>query len=440
MKAVDFSRRSLVGKARSMFLIATGLLTGTLPGRAASPHPRVARARYLFVWTGDASRRASDFLAVLDADPASKTYGHIIASVPVGVPGTVPHHTEYEFPADGMLLANGWAGNRTFLIDLRKPTAPSVAAAFGPVAGYGFAHSFARLPDGHVLATFQGTADRYAPTGGLVEMDERGRAIRSASAAGPGVADSMVWPYSLAVDPARHLAVTTMHAMPIPAWLVPGKGSWTKARADAITTTQVQVWRLPELKLLRTLALPAEAAPRQSAFPPNHTPDEPRFLPDGSAYVTTMSCGLYRLTGIAGAEPRADLVHVFPMGQGQMCGVPVIVGHFWIQTVTALPGLVALDISRPAAPVEVSRIVFDSTLAMPHWIAADPARSRVVVTGINSGLVEIVDVDPRTGALTLDPRFRDERTGASGVSLSGRGWPQGSIGEAVVHGTLFGPK
>ena len=36
---------------------------------------------YLYVWAGDADHTASDFLGVIDAEPASKTYGHIVASV-----------------------------------------------------------------------------------------------------------------------------------------------------------------------------------------------------------------------------------------------------------------------------------------------------------------------------------------------------------------------
>src|SRR5262249_20347096 len=62
-------------------------------------------SKYLFVWAGDSERRLTDFLAVLDADPASKAYGHIVAAVPADAVGTMPRHTEQEFPADGMLLA-----------------------------------------------------------------------------------------------------------------------------------------------------------------------------------------------------------------------------------------------------------------------------------------------------------------------------------------------
>ena len=77
---------------------------------------------------------------------------------------------------------------------------------------------------------------------------------------------------------------------------------------------------------------------------------------------------------------------------------------------------------------------------MPHWLASDAKASRVVLTGDDMGYVLIVDVDPRTGALSIDKKFRDERTGAVGVSFDDRSWPQGAIKSAHIHGTLFGPR
>ena len=69
----------------------------------------------------------------------------------------------------------------------------------GDLAGFSHPHTYLRLSNGNVLATFQYKADSSAPapvhrggamamdvehpTGGLVEMDERGTVIRSGSAA-----------------------------------------------------------------------------------------------------------------------------------------------------------------------------------------------------------------------------------------------------------------
>ena len=58
---------------------------------------RPAAGPYLFVWAGDSAGKASDFLAVIDANAASSTYGAIVASIPTGVSGTHPHHTAVTF-------------------------------------------------------------------------------------------------------------------------------------------------------------------------------------------------------------------------------------------------------------------------------------------------------------------------------------------------------
>ena len=82
---------------------------------------------FLYVWAGDEDREDSDFLAVLDVRPGPEQYGSVVATAPVGERALYPHHTEEELGPSGMLFANGFAGNRTFLFDLRDPLNPRVA-------------------------------------------------------------------------------------------------------------------------------------------------------------------------------------------------------------------------------------------------------------------------------------------------------------------------
>ena len=150
-------------------------------------------AHYLFVWTGDQKKVGKDFLAVIDADPASPTYGHLVTSIATDQVSVRPHHTEYQMPADGMLFANDFDAGRTFVFDLKDPTHPKVSAEFADRDGYAYPHSFVRLPNHHVLATFQyksgamprdgdimdGAAERSGTiTGGLVEMAASSRSAR----------------------------------------------------------------------------------------------------------------------------------------------------------------------------------------------------------------------------------------------------------------------
>lgn len=415
-------------------------LIGTLwivPLPAQSPVPAAGYSSYIFAWVGQGERKTSDFLAVIDADPTSHAYGRVVASVPAKAVGTMPHHTEYEFPADAQMIANGWAAGQTFVFNLAQPTAPTLASSFRGVGAYGFPHSFVRLANGNVLAVFQGNKDAYAPPGGLVEMDIRGTPVRFSSAATEAVDSSVIWPYSLEVDATHDRIVTTSTPMGLPPWSKLPAGSWPSAKTDSIVTRHVQVWSLSDLRLVSTMSLPESGKGKHHQFPA-----EPRLLPDGSIYVNTFSCGLYRVTGLDGAQPDVRFVHAFPGGEDlhSQCAVPVVVGRFWIQSVAAVNGLIVLDVSNPAKPFEVARLQLEAAYHMPHWIAADRKGSRLVVTGDDQSYVLIVNVDPNTGMLRVDNRFTDEMTGAIGVNLTRRRWPHGPGGTAKVHGALFGPR
>lgn len=413
------------------FLLLTAALCLILPSLAADKKPATKSqgSSYLFVWAGDAERKASDFLAVIDANPSSSTYGQVVNRAPVGATGTMPHHLEYEFPADNHLFASGWAAGRGFVFDLSDPLKPRIVGQFAGRDGYVFPHSFVRLPNGHVLATFQSHGEGYAPGGGVVELDDKGDVVRSASAVDPAVSKDLIWPYSLAIAPKLGVAVESMTPMGMPAWATPPVGSWPKKQVDDQVTAHVQVWRLSDLALLKTVELPADSAKH------NQWPAEPRLLADGTVYVNTFSCGLYRMKKLDTAEPTAEQVFIFPgSGDSMMttCGVPVVVGHYWVQTVAALPGLVVLDVSHPEKPVEVSRLQLDHAHHMPHWLSADRKSDRLVLTGDEQSWVLVLRLDPTTGKLAIDDKFHAAGASVPGIQFDGK------EGRALVHGALFG--
>ena len=70
-------------------------------------------------------------------------------------------------PEDGQLFLNGFKSGRSFVIDLRDPLQPSVASAFTTVGDFSFPHSFERLSNGNVIATFQNGKDGQVVTGGI---------------------------------------------------------------------------------------------------------------------------------------------------------------------------------------------------------------------------------------------------------------------------------
>jgi len=387
---------------------------------SGSPARGKAQAQYLYLWTASEDVTEADFLAVLDVTEAGSRYGRLLATLPVPGRGNRPHHTEHEMPADGRLFANGFGSGQSFVFDLTRPTQPRIANQFGDVDGYSHPHSFLRLPNGNVLATFQMRHETAGMTaGGLVELTTTGAPVRSSSANYAG-ADPLLRVYSGALVPALDRIVTTSTDM--------------NKDNDGVASRNLQVWRLSDLSLLRTFPLPDGAAGGEGLLTA-----EPRLLDDGKTLlVSTFNCGLYLMDGLAGDTPSARLVASFPRKTGTSCALPVVAGHYYLVTVPAWSAVVSLDISDPAAPYEVSRV----TLAegdVPHWIAISPDHRRVVVTGYQDMRYRVVIArfDPATGQLAIDDRFREDGATGPGFRMDNKTWPHGGAAKGIPHGAVF---
>ncbi len=230
-------------------------------GSAALSSPPAAEGHYRFAWAGDPVGKGEDFIAVIDGDPASPNYGHLVATGASGIKTQQMHHTEYWMPESGLLFANDHAAGRTVVMDLRDPLHPKVHASFGDLAGYSHPHSFLRLPNGHVLASFQieGHMDHGAGAsspvlmretdsgkavhGGIVEIDEQGKMIRAASTADPARPDDLLMAYSLLPLPDIDRVLVTNSSM----------------RDEDKTGHTYQIFRLSDLTRLSTNDLHAPA-------------------------------------------------------------------------------------------------------------------------------------------------------------------------------------
>ena len=343
---------------------------------------------WLYVWTASAdSARHAAFMTVFDLRQNSPTAGKVVRTVWAGAGTRGTHHTEYYVQPDGLLFANDFGTGRTFIFDLRNPGEPLIHGTFTTAGPFGWPHSYVRLPNGNRLVTYQWQSTKFdRPPGGIAEVRTDGTVVRWASAATPAAADSEITPYSLEVLPALDRAVSTSTSM------MEGTG------------VHVQIWRLSDLKLLYTLRIPAADphAMHDSDTTQHHLlPGEPRVLADGhTVMLGTFTCGLYMLTQIETAEPRLSFVHSFP---GENCAVPVVIGKYWLQTVPALHGVVALDVSNPATPREVSRVVLGEKVR-PHWLASDPSGRRLVTNSSNRSDPDLylLSFDPVTGRLGKD--------------------------------------
>ena len=403
-----------------------------------SPAPAAPGSELLYVWAGDVDEQDADFLAVVDAQRGSPTYGQILKTLPVDGRGHVPHHTEYELSPSRTLFANGWGTGSTFIFDLSNALAPRVSGSFTDRGNYRYPHSYARLPNGHVLATFQSSGSGYTASGGIVELAADGSFVRAVSGTAPGIPAAEHWPYSLLVLADVDRLITTNTRMGLPAeWR-----SATQAARDSshhhvnqdVKSTHVQIWRLSDLTLLHTLKLPPQGGGHESWTA------EPRRLANGDVYVNTFSCGLYRIDSVAGDAPRAEPAASSSFKEPGFCAVPVIVGNFWIQPSATERTITTYDLSVAGNPRVASRLVLDEAYPTPHWLSLDPAGPRIVVTSDDAPWVLIINVDPTTGTLAVEDGFRDAGAAKPGVSFDRAEWPHGGRGRAQPHGALFGPR
>lgn len=373
------------------------------------------KPQYIFVWAGDDAKKSEDFLAVIDADRTSKSYGQTVATVSVPGPSGTPHHTEMVMPPGGHLLANQHEAGKTVVFDVHDPLRPKLLYSYGDLAGYAHPHTYVR--DGkNILATFQyhGTAHEKghkmkAEPGGLVAFTEKGEVLRSGSADDPAAKDELIRPYSVVALTQMDRAVSTNTSMHF---------------ADEGVTRTIQIWRLHDLKLLQTIVLPKSTTGKNEELP-----GEPVVAADPkSVLIHTFTCGLYQVSDID-TKPVVRTLRTF---DAEMCGVPLRLGHYWIATFFDKHAIAAYDLDTPELK-EVSRITLDEK-QKPHWISPDASGKRIVLNSGEYGdhRLFLIDFDPSNGLLKLDESFRDPGSDRAGVNMDGKKW-----GDAYPHGALF---
>jgi len=395
----------------------------TLAGCSAreAPVERPSPARYLYIWSGTGhGTGGSNFIAVVDVRSGSTTYGQLLGTSPAIEGGMMPHHTEYVLPAGAKYYANDFMAGKNFLIDATIPESPRITAGPAVAPGFRQSHTFSRLQNSHVLMTMQfGDSTRAGNPGGLAELDTDGKLVRATSSADSAFPGAAIRTYGLEVLASVDRVITTSSPMD------------TEKTADVI-----QIWRLSDLALLKTVAMPGIPGDSVERYP-----FEVRMLADGkTALLNSYSCGFYRLSDLDRPEPKVDLVLSMREPRRFGCSVPVIRGKYWLMPIAYAHTIVTLDISDPAHPVEVSAFPTDSTF-FPHWIAADPGSDRLVLTEQGDGppRVLMVRLDPSSGRLSWDERFQEADSTARGLSFARARWPNGLTGHAMPHGALFIP-
>ena len=391
-------------------------------------------SRFLLVFAGDDWRQkpwSEDFFVTFDL----KT-GQPIGSTPIGLSGSMPHHTEYALPKSGQhLWANAHHAEEILLLDWSNPSSVKIAKRLKAPEPLRFPHDFKRLSDGAMMVGFlrsegpspePGDDTMPGNHGGIAEYRADGTLVRSSSAAAPNLPHP-VRPYSfLEIDRGRRL-VTTSAAM------------MEKSSADV-----VQIWRRSDLKLLHTLVVPAgvggDGKPLAAA---SGSPFSAKVMADGSILVSTYGCGFYRLTGAAGPRPKIQhVLTISPSAKAEArgsCGVPTLRGKYWVHPIGKEGRVAVFDVTS-TVPREVFSLPIAEGFA-PHWTAFDPRSDRVVV-GAEAGMEEamvILRLNDKSGALSFDDQFADAKGRKGFLDFTRAEWPHGSTGPAWGHAALFVP-
>lgn len=405
----------------------------------------------MLVWAGDADRTNADFLAVLDADPTSPSYGKVLRTYPVRSRGNEPGPLNAEPRADRRVFGTGVLTSRTFAFDVRQPLAAQLLHVDEPDPARKFwsPHAPISLPNGNVAVACSDAA-RYrgdprellgAP-GGLLELTADGQPVRELPAADPGARHLILAPYGGAAS-ARLGRLVTTNA---------GHGYTPTTRGERMPGISVQIWSLGDLALEHTVVL--DAGPRGEE---NLGPITARFMHnDRMVFVNTdQGSALYASDSVHTKTPIFRLV--FDFGAGAFGGGMAITpdDRFLVVALAGLNRVASLDLGDPWHPKPVSSVRLDrdpldpgtARRGGPHHLTMSVDGTRLVVANYTVDVpgftqdgdhrVYMVRLDPATGRLRLDGAFQDERSGEVGVSFERPGWPHGETGPARPAGLLL---
>jgi hypothetical protein len=320
----------------------------------------------LYVWAGDQARAAPDFLAVVDFDPESAGYGHVITTRPLpgpGATGNEPHHVGLSH--DGRTLALGGllsvlkGQDEIFFFDVSRPSAPRFLSSANPPQS-SITDEFSAIPGGGFLVTMMGGAEGHHP-GRVVEFDSGLRIVAEHPARPP---DDGFNPHGISVRPDRNLMVTsdficpstTLHAVPGGLDL---RGS-------------IRVWNLQQRTIVKTIPIPGAGGTIDVKL----IPADPR----ARAYTAGMlDDKLYLVDPHAGwAKPVFDFSTISRGGWPQLIRMTADGTRMFI-TMNMAGKVAMFDTSDPEDPVLLSALDLGAGSG-PHYLALTRDERRLVVS------------------------------------------------------------
>jgi hypothetical protein len=348
-------------------IMAIGLLLGMTSAFAN------AEETTLLVWAGDAAHIAPDFIAVIDFDRNSPTYGQVLSTVPLtgrSAIGNEPHHVGIS--NDGRTLALGGllsilrGQDQVFFYDVTDPRHPAFIRSDNPSQA-SITDEFAAFSSGGFLVTFMGGGNGANP-GRVVEYDANHNVVKAWPTNPPTDGFN---PHGLSVDEAHNLMVTSDFICPAHTLLIPGGGG-------VAMRGSIRIWDLAHRTVTRTITVGAPANPA-GTMDVQLIPHDPRLraftagMADNNLYLVDTQ------KGIAKAVFNFQCLAV-----GKTPAMPQLLrlnkqGTRLFVTVNG-PGKVAmLDISQPERP-RVLSVVDLGAGAGPHFLRLTGDEKRLIVS------------------------------------------------------------
>ncbi len=165
----------MAAMAAKLFLTAAFAL-GAANIVLADDDGHAGKDKVLYIWAQDQAHVAPDFLAVINFDEESSSYGKVIKTVPLPPPGNIgnePHHchlnTSRTILGCGGLLSLLKGQNGIFFFDVADATNPRFLFSTKAVES-SITDDFLPIEGGGFLITQMGAADGTAP-GRVAEFD-----------------------------------------------------------------------------------------------------------------------------------------------------------------------------------------------------------------------------------------------------------------------------
>ena len=186
---------SVRGSDGTLFTVTNHLVDITAQDVASGTSAPGRAGQYLLVWAGDANASdtsgadlqqtraavnpvkflnedavddppAPDFLAVIDADPASPDYGKVVNTATVGpLEENEPHHMQYIWHAGDKIYAGGLYSDTTYVFDVKSLPEISLSGVNEPqdTPCGSIPDAYWTLPDGSAYGTYMGGPDAPGP-------------------------------------------------------------------------------------------------------------------------------------------------------------------------------------------------------------------------------------------------------------------------------------